>query len=113
LAIAVRFVDDAVVLGLRGVVDAHTSPHLKTAILGAAEGPHSEVVLDLSEVTSIDCAGIDALRDVRRQLRVRPSAVTGHVVRLEVRPHVKARALLAAASRDETTRDDERPRPTR
>lgn len=49
-----------------GEIDLDTAPALHRA-LAAALGSHREVVLDLSEVTFMDCAGLGALVRARNQ----------------------------------------------
>lgn len=56
----------AAVVRARGDIDLATAPSLRSA-LKAALATHREVVLDLSQVTFMDCAGLGALVDARNQ----------------------------------------------
>ncbi|MGW7444161.1 STAS domain-containing protein [Kitasatospora sp. NPDC054795] len=49
-----------------GEIDLDTAPSLRRALATALE-THREVVLDLSEVTFMDCAGLGALVRARNQ----------------------------------------------
>ncbi|MDH6129055.1 STAS domain-containing protein [Kitasatospora sp. GP82] len=49
-----------------GEIDLDTAPSLRRALAAALES-HWEVVLDLSEVTFMDCAGLSALVRARNQ----------------------------------------------
>ncbi|MEU9079558.1 STAS domain-containing protein [Kitasatospora sp. NPDC004745] len=49
-----------------GEIDLDTAPSLRRALAAALES-HREVVLDLSEVTFMDCAGLGALVRARNQ----------------------------------------------
>ncbi|MGW4379726.1 STAS domain-containing protein [Kitasatospora sp. NPDC004531] len=51
---------------VNGEIDLDTVPSLRRA-LAAAIDSHREVVLDLSEVTFMDCAGLGALVRARNQ----------------------------------------------
>ncbi|MGC0318522.1 STAS domain-containing protein [Kitasatospora acidiphila] len=50
----------------RGEIDLDTAPSLRRALTAALE-TYREVVLDLSEVTFMDCAGLDAIVQARNQ----------------------------------------------
>ncbi|MBP0450671.1 STAS domain-containing protein [Kitasatospora sp. RG8] len=54
------------VVRARGEIDLHAAPSLRRA-LSAALASHRAVVLDLSEVTFMDCAGLGALVWARNQ----------------------------------------------
>ncbi|GAB7188640.1 hypothetical protein ATKI12_8471 [Kitasatospora sp. Ki12] len=49
-----------------GEIDLDTAPVLRRALAAALES-HREVVLDLSEVTFMDCAGLGTLVQARNQ----------------------------------------------
>ncbi|MFF3597988.1 STAS domain-containing protein [Kitasatospora indigofera] len=53
-------------LRVKGEIDLDTAPSLHRALATAIE-THREVVLDLSEVTFMDCAGLGALVRARNQ----------------------------------------------
>lgn len=82
--IEVRFAYGAVVLRVSGDIDANSAPELVTAILGAARGTETEVVVDLVKVTAIDAAGAEALQHAHNVLGVVPSPLTGQLVRLRL-----------------------------
>ncbi|PZS24956.1 MAG: hypothetical protein DLM59_20940 [Pseudonocardiales bacterium] len=48
-------------LRVAGEIDVTTAQALRVAITGAAAVPGSELAVDMSGVTFIDCAGVDAL----------------------------------------------------
>jgi anti-anti-sigma factor len=77
---------DAAVFRLRGELDATTAGEVRV-LLAPAIGEHS-VVLDLTEVSLIDTAGVGALRDVMRCIHER-----GGLVAL-VRPWRAAASIL-------------------
>jgi len=77
---------DAAVFRLRGELDAATAGEVRVQ-LAAAVGEHS-VVLDLTEVSLIDTAGVGALREVMRCIHER-----GGLVAL-VRPWRSAASVL-------------------
>ena len=77
---------DAAVFRLRGELDAATAGEVRVQ-LAAAVGEHS-VVLDLTEVSLIDSAGVHALREVMRCIHER-----GGLVAL-VRPWRSAASVL-------------------
>ncbi|MGW3044206.1 STAS domain-containing protein [Kitasatospora sp. NPDC001159] len=54
------------VVRANGEIDLDTAPSLRRALAAALES-HREVVLDLSEVTFMDCAGLGALVQARNQ----------------------------------------------
>ena len=60
--------DDAIVLRPRGELDMATAPALSEAISEAErEAQAAKVVIDLTELSFIDCTGIGALADAHRQ----------------------------------------------
>ncbi|MFI2608938.1 STAS domain-containing protein [Kitasatospora sp. NPDC018619] len=58
--------DAPFVVRAHGEIDLDTAPALRRALAAALES-HREVVLDLSEVTFMDCAGLGALVRARNQ----------------------------------------------
>src|SRR5262245_28609477 len=69
--------DGCAVVGAAGEIDVSSAPAFRDALLNAVE--HSErLVVDLSSVTFLDCAGLSALATVVR--RVRASGQTVHLV---------------------------------
>ena len=72
-----RDVDGCAVLGAAGEIDVSTASAFRAALVNAVE--HSEhLVVDLSSVTFLDCAGLSALAAVVR--RVRAADGTLHLV---------------------------------
>ncbi|WP_152644812.1 STAS domain-containing protein [Kitasatospora griseola] len=74
------------VVRVNGEIDLDTAPALRRA-LAAALDAHREVVLDLSEVTFMDCAGLGAVVRARNQAdrsgrRLILRGASGCVVRL-------------------------------
>ncbi len=58
--------DGAVALQVHGELDLATADALRRAVDGAGRDPRDDVVMDLSAVTFVDCAGLRAvLRSVR------------------------------------------------
>lgn len=60
-----------VIVHIHGALDAHSAPELKDRLVDVIDGQgNRQVVLDLREMTSIDCAGfavlIDALKRMQR-----------------------------------------------
>ncbi|MFF2815310.1 STAS domain-containing protein [Kitasatospora cineracea] len=71
---------------VKGEIDLDTAPPLRCALATALDS-HREVVLDLSEVTFMDCAGLGALVRARNQADRRGARLVlhgaePHVVRL-------------------------------
>ncbi|MFD5559265.1 STAS domain-containing protein [Kitasatospora griseola] len=74
------------IVRVNGEIDLDTAPALRRA-LAAALDAHREVVLDLSEVTFMDCAGLGAVVRARNQAdrsgrRLVLRGTSGCVVRL-------------------------------
>ncbi|MET9611966.1 STAS domain-containing protein [Kitasatospora indigofera] len=108
----------AAVVRARGDIDLDTAPALRHR-LEAALREHRDVVLDLSQVTFMDCAGLGALLDASdradrdgRHLVLRPVGpdvlrllrITGLEGRLTVAPDHHPSARAPAADRPRTTR---------
>ena len=60
--------DDPVVFALAGDLDPHTSPYLQGLIDEQLGSEGSEVVLDVSEVSFVDSAGLRVIADTHRRL---------------------------------------------
>ncbi|GAA2837034.1 hypothetical protein GCM10010441_71790 [Kitasatospora paracochleata] len=58
--------NEPIVVRANGEIDLDTATSLRRALAAALES-HREVVLDLSEVTFMDCAGLGALVRARNQ----------------------------------------------
>jgi anti-sigma B factor antagonist len=58
------------VVGVSGEIDMASAPKLRDELLGAIRRHGARLALDLSGVTFIDCAGINALVAARRHARL-------------------------------------------
>jgi anti-sigma B factor antagonist len=68
--IAVTCADDVVRLGVDGEVDASTAPQLLDALRCAAlVHERCHIVLDLRNVTFLDCAGLNAVVEADQRVR--------------------------------------------
>lgn len=75
------------VLSVSGELDVHTAPELVRAAVEAIDAGRSALVIDLSQVTFMDCSGVTALLITRRRAiaagkRVSLSGATGRVQKL-------------------------------
>lgn len=68
LDVVARRVGDAAVIAVTGEIDAFTAGPLRERILHVVARESKRVVLDLSDVTFLDSAGINVLVSVRRRL---------------------------------------------
>jgi anti-sigma B factor antagonist len=70
-----RLLDDAVLVELRGEIDALAAPRLTPYLdsLSAADKP--DIVVDLRPVTFIDCSGLTVLVRLRNRVRARSGRV--------------------------------------
>ena len=59
------------VVTVSGEIDIATGPRLREKLLGAMRRHGARLALDLSGVTFMDCAGINALLTARRHARVK------------------------------------------
>ncbi|MFD0279589.1 STAS domain-containing protein [Kitasatospora sp. NPDC127111] len=84
-----------VVVRARGDIDLDTGPRLRHELIRALAENH-EVVLDLSEVTFMDCAGLNALIDARNQADRRGARLT---LRNVGRPVARILALTGLTGR--------------
>jgi anti-sigma B factor antagonist len=57
------------VVSVSGEVDVYTSPHLKSALVDAAEGGCTVVVVDMDKVGFIDSSGLGVLVGALRRVR--------------------------------------------
>jgi anti-sigma B factor antagonist len=60
---------DVVVLGLEGEIDIYTATDFKAAVVGAIESGRRRMVIDLTEASFIDSAGLSVLLSAERRLR--------------------------------------------
>ena len=65
----------AVQLTVRGELDIASAPELQVALEGILAGPHDVLVLDLSGLLFLDCAGMRPIRAARRTLEARGGRV--------------------------------------
>jgi anti-anti-sigma factor len=63
--------DDVVVARVTGALDVSNAEDLRRAVAGQLDGSAPGLVVDLSEVTYLDSAGIELLFDLARRLRTR------------------------------------------
>jgi anti-anti-sigma factor len=61
----------AVQLTVRGELDIASAPELEAALERIVAGPHAVLVLDLTGLTFLDCAGMRPIRAARRALEAR------------------------------------------
>jgi anti-sigma B factor antagonist len=60
--------DEAIlVVRIQGVLDRFSAPRLKEMLVGAVEGGTNELIIDLSDVTSVDSSGLGALVGMLRR----------------------------------------------
>ena len=72
----VHALDDVVVVGLRGDVDLASAGTTRDALLEHISNRVLAVVLDLSEVTYLDSAGLQLVFDLAERLRRRAQKLT-------------------------------------
>ncbi|MFJ4682928.1 STAS domain-containing protein [Streptomyces sp. NPDC091377] len=68
---SVRTVDGTTVVALYGEIDLMTAAPLAARLDALTSGPRPDLVLDLREVTFIDCAGLSVLCRTRNRVRAR------------------------------------------
>ena len=75
-AITTHAVDDERgVVAVRGEIDLFTTPRFKQALIASIEMGFVRIVVDLSETTFLDSAGLGALIGVLKRLRARHGAL--------------------------------------
>ena len=80
----------AVQLTVRGELDIASAPELEAALERIVAGPHVVLVLELTGLTFLDCAGMRPIRTARRALEARggrllvrhPSPIVERALRL-------------------------------
>lgn len=80
----------AVQLAVRGELDIASAPELQAALERILGGPHHVLVLDLTGLSFLDCAGMRPIRAARRALEARggqllvrhPSPIVERTLRL-------------------------------
>ena len=75
-AVRVEFVGDAVVLEVRGEVDAFSAPELLALLMAVVDAGHKSVVVDLEEVSFLDAAGLGVIARSSGRLRAGSGALT-------------------------------------
>ena len=73
---AVKALDDVVVVTLRGDIDLSSAGRTRDALLGRLCNSVLAVVLDLSEVTYLDSAGLQLVFELAERLRTRGQRLT-------------------------------------
>lgn len=63
--------DGAIVVTVHGEIDLETSVPLASGLDALTADPHPDLVLDLRNVTFIDCAGLSVLCRTRNRVRAR------------------------------------------
>ena len=89
LAIAHRVVDGILVVVVSGEIDQDTAPTLRTAVIAAIDQTRGEpCVLDLTEVTFLSSAGLNALVEAtaRAEARREPLRIVVDATRPVIRP---------------------------
>jgi anti-anti-sigma factor len=94
LDVAVEYLDGTVLVCPAGELDLASAPELERVLEGLIDGP-SAIVMDLSGLTFVDCAG---LRPVREALH-RGASLGRHVRLSSARPAV--RRVLTLTGLDE------------
>jgi anti-anti-sigma factor len=61
----------AVQLTVRGELDIASAPELQVVLESIVAGPHAVLVLDLTGLSFLDCAGMRPIRAARRALEAR------------------------------------------
>lgn len=75
-AISTSFVDDRVVLAVRGEIDLVTAVELAAVMDAMIDGAHRSVVLDLAELEAMDVSGVGAIAGGARRLNSLGGALT-------------------------------------
>ena len=88
-------VEDCTVVSAGGQIDQETAPALHDALQVAAEFS-TKVILDLSEVTMLDSAGLDVLAQAREQIRRHQGSVVLVSANEEVRTSLQRAGLPQA-----------------
>ena len=83
-----------VTLGLKGKLDATTSPQLQEKLLGSIAGGEKHFAIDCAQLEYISSAGLRVLLLVTKQLRT----ISGKIVLYALKPHVKEVFDLAGFS---------------
>jgi len=89
---SIRRVGDAVVANLRGDIDLHNSPQVRTALLKSLDdNKPKKLVLNLGEVPYMDSSAIAVLVEALQKMR----KTGGKVFLTNLQPHVKVLLEIA------------------
>jgi len=87
-----RMEGDAAIISVRGDIDLHNSPELRTAILETiSKKPVKRLILNLSQVPYMDSSAIAVLVEALQKLR--PTG--GRVMLVDLQPRVKGLMEIA------------------
>jgi anti-anti-sigma factor len=89
LMITTSVIDDQVSVGLTGEIDTTNTDRLRTALFTHIDEGHTQVVVDVSALTFIDCAGLAVLRAATAR-----AEEVGGSLRLDGRLHPPVRRIL-------------------
>lgn len=82
---AIRRVDDATVVELRGEINLHRSPIVHETLLEESEKRPARLVIDLHDVPHLDSSGLGTLVDVMRRVK----AYGGQMALVGLTPRVR------------------------
>ena len=97
-AVCVEFVEDTVVLEVRGEVDTLSAPELRALLTAVVDSGHTSVVVDLSSVSFLDAAGLGVFAQGASRLRAGSGTLTLRS------PSRQVRRLLSLTRLDEVVR---------
>ena len=89
LNLSIQRHDDRALIQIGGEVDLATCPQLRAALVELVDRGFHQLIVDLEQVSFLDCAGIGMLVDARRRVQVH-----GGSLKL-VRPRPFVRRVLA------------------
>lgn len=95
LSIATRTVGAVDIVSIGGEVDINTASQLSVSLLSLIAAGHTRLVLDLSDVSFIDSAGLGVLISAQRRLR----ALDGSLDVVTARPLVQKMFHITALDR--------------
>lgn len=98
-AVDVRTIPGEIVLSLRGELDIATQPLLARA-LAEVDGSDARIVLDLSDLTFIDCANIGLIHDARVLAGMRGTFLELRSPRPDIQRVLELTGLVPTASAD-------------
>ncbi len=87
-----RTQDDALIMAVRGEIDLHNSPELRTEVLDLlAKHSPKRLILNLSQVPYMDSSAIAVLVEALQKMR----KVSGKVLLTDLQPRVKSLLEIA------------------